>query len=177
MTNEQALADRLAVLEGEREIANLMGTYARLVDTGPDADAIADLFTEDGVYESFGHLGDDNRRQAPMQGREAIRATFQALPQMMSWAVHYLANPEIRVAPDARTGEGRWLAYELANVEREDGRLPLVMAAQYHNDFVRTPDGWRIQRIRFGDLRAFPYAEGFAHTRYISMFDGHVVKD
>ncbi len=175
--SDDALTHRVALLEAERDIARLMATYARLVDDGPDPDALAALFTTDAVYETFGLLAQERGADGPIVGREAIRATFQALPEMLSFTAHYLCNPEITVAPDGLAGEGRWLALELANVEGHGPRVPLVLVAQYHNDFVRQPDGWRFRRIRFGDTRGFRYEEGFAHTRYVSMYDLHVVTD
>jgi hypothetical protein len=171
------LEARLARLEAERDIAALMATYARLVDEGPDADAIAALFTEDAVYETFGHLGAEGGPDGPITGRDALHATFRDLPQLLPFTAHYLCNPEVTVHADAARGEGRWLVLELATAFVDGGRQALVMVAAYHNDFVWTPDGWRIERIRFGDLRAFPYTEGFATTRYISMYDGRRVSD
>ena len=171
-----SLAERLSVLEAERDIARLMSTYTRLVDDGPDADSLAVLFAEDAVYETFGHLGEERGADGPIIGRRAIHDTFVALPALLSFTAHYLCNPEITVAPDCKTAEGRWLALELANVERDPQRVPLVLVAQYHNDFVRH-EGWRFKRIRFGDSRSFRYDESFAHTRYVSMFDLHEVKD
>jgi SnoaL-like domain len=168
------LEARLARLEAERDIAALMATYARLVDEGPDADAIVALFTADAVYETFGQLGLEGE---PITGRDALHSTFRDLPQLLPFTAHYLCNPEVTVSADVARGEGRWLVLELANAVRDDDRQALVMVAAYHNDFVRTPDGWLIERIRFGDLRAFPYAEGFARTRYVSMYDGHRVED
>jgi hypothetical protein len=151
-----------------------MATYARLVDEGPDADAIAALFTVDAVYETFGHLGDEGE---PIRGRDALHATFRDLLQLLPFTAHYLCNPAVTVAADATRGEGQGLVLELANAVSDDGRRALVMVAAYRNDFVRTPDGWRIERVRFGDLRAFPYTEGFATTRYVSMYDGHRIED
>lgn len=168
------LESRLARLEAERDIAALMATYARLVDEGPDADAIVALFTPDATYETFGHLASEG---APITGRDALHATFRDLPALLPFTAHYLCNPQVIVDPDGARGEGRWLVLELANAVNDDGRQALVMVAAYHNDFVRTPDGWRIERVRFGDLRAFSYVEGFARTRYVSMYDGHRVED
>lgn len=175
--NGEQLADRVARLESERDIASLMATYTRLVDAGPDADALAALFTDDAVYETFGHLALEPGSTGPIAGREAIRATFQSLPAMLSFTVHYLCNADITVGPDGSTAAGRWAALELANVEHEGERVPLVLIADYHNDFVREADGWRIQRIRFGDTRCFRYEDGFAHTRYVSMYDLASVTD
>ena len=172
-----ALLRRVQVLEAERDIAQLMATYSRLVDGGPDADAIAALFTPDAVYETFGYLGSERGADGPITGREAIRATFRALPEMLPFTAHFLCNPEIMVDADGSAGSGRWLTLELANAVHDDGRVPLVLVAQYHNDFVHHDDTWRIQRIRFGDLRAFRYDEGFATSRYVSMYDLRVVRD
>ena len=135
-----ALLRRVQVLEAERDIAQLMATYSRLVDTGPDADAIAALFTPDAVYETFGYLGRERGADGPITGREAIRATFRALPEMLPFTAHFLCNPQITVDADGSTGRGQWLALELANAAHDDGRVPLVLVAQYDNDFVHEDD-------------------------------------
>ena len=174
------VARRLARLEAERDVAALMARYARLVDEGPDADAIAELFTADAVYETFGFLGREPGAD-PIRGREALRATFRDLPQLLSFTAHLLCNPEIEGAADGRSAHGRWLALELANAERTDegdvGRLALVMVAAYRNDFALDGDTWRLHHVRFGDLRAFAWADGFASTRYVSMYGGGRIDD
>ena len=97
------LEARLARLEAERDIAALMATYARLVDEGPDADAIVALFTPDATYETFGHLASEG---APITGRDALHATFRDLPALLPFTAHYLCNPEVIVDPDGVTRRG-----------------------------------------------------------------------
>ena len=171
------LEARLARLEAERDIAALMATYARLVDEGPDADAIVALFTA--RRDATRRSGTLRRRARPITGREALHATFRDLPALLPFTAHYLCNPEVTVIrtdhDGARTVAGRWSSPTRCT---DDGRQALVMVAAYHNDFVRTTDGWRIERVRFGDLRAFPLRRRASpRTRYVSMYDGHRVED
>ena len=177
MTVDDDVRARLDRLEAHGDVSRLMATYARLVDRDPDPDAIVGLFTPDAVYETFGHLGREPGSTGPIVGREALRATFEGLPGLLSFTVHYLANEEVTVHPGARHAVGRWTVLELANVEHDGSRVPLVIVAGYHNDFVRGDDGWRISHVRFGDARCFRYDDGFAHTRYVSMYDLRTVTD
>jgi hypothetical protein len=168
---------RVARLEARNEIRNLMGAYARLTDTGGDPDEIAELFTEDGVYSSFGYLagpGGTSTNES-MVGRDAIRATFTALPGMLSFMAHYLCNPEIHVSEDGTSATGTWLVLELATAVTE--RTPIMMVAQYNNDFVRVDGAWKIKRIRFGDLRSFPFKEGWGNIRFVDFTSLELVTD
>ena len=177
MTDPSTIEARLARIEARNEIRNLMGAYARLCDTGGDPDEIAGLFTEDGVYSSFGYLAgpDGQGTNESMVGREAIRAGFAALPEMLSFMAHYLCNPEIHVSDDATTATGSWLVLELATTVA--GRTPIMMVAQYNNDFLRVDGAWKIKRIRFGDLRSFPFKEGWANIRFVNLTDLSMVVD
>jgi hypothetical protein len=63
-----ALESRLRVLEDEREIHRIVARYGPLVDTGA-ADAVGELWTEDGVYDVDGLY---------MDGREGISAMVRS---------------------------------------------------------------------------------------------------
>jgi hypothetical protein len=62
----EALERRIRRLEDLEEIKQLKARYAAYCDAGYDADALADLFTTDAVWDG-GMLGRN-------EGREAIRA-------------------------------------------------------------------------------------------------------
>ncbi len=103
------VARRLARLEAERDVAALMARYARLVDEGPDADAIAELFTADAVYETFGFLGREPGAD-PIRGREALRARAGAVVrQRLAIArdcVLRLLGRQLRIAQRDQTWRG-----------------------------------------------------------------------
>jgi hypothetical protein len=100
----RALEARLARVEAEQEIARLKARYGALVDArydrgGPKpraqveplAQQIAELFTEDAVWDGGPGLG-------LCRGRAEIRERFLEPTLRFSW--HYFVKPRIEVAGD-----------------------------------------------------------------------------
>src|ERR1700674_1793782 len=98
----KTIEDRLRALEDLEEIRNLKARYAAACDDNYNADAIAALFTEDGVWDA-GALG-------RADGRAAIREFFSRFAEFISFAIHHVMNPIIEV--DGDRAAGQW--YELA---------------------------------------------------------------
>ena len=92
----EALERRIRRLEDLEEIKQLKARYAAYCDAGYDADALADLFTTDAVWDG-GMLGRN-------EGREAIRQFFRGSSQRISFAVHNILSPIIEIAGDTATG-------------------------------------------------------------------------
>ena len=136
--------DALSRLLDERACERLVTDYTHLVDFG-EAARIADLFTEDGIWEAD---------QLRMEGRDAIRAGFGARQRVARrTSRHVCTNVAITLTgPDEATG----LSY-LVNY-RHDSRTgeaelpapigPPKYVGEYHDRFVRTADGWRIAHRR-----------------------------
>ena len=104
-----------------------------------DGDAVGALFTEDATFDLMGEV---------FRGRSAIRARVDAgasgpvYRHLMSTVHIELTGPET----------ARGVSY--VTVYSAPGPLPATLAAwaaigEYHDDFVRTPDGWKIQRRTF----------------------------
>jgi len=163
MTDIAALTARLAQLEAKEAIAAVMAEYAFKVDHHLPADEIAELFTEDAVWEARGNLAEFG----VTRGRSAIRDLFASLPESLSFTAHYLTNPHITVNADATAGRGRWHTFELSTTTTGEGEQ-ICMVAWYDNDFVKVDDAWKISHIRFEDIAVFPFSEGWLRTRYIS---------
>lgn len=131
MSELQRMAD-------ERACERLIVEYTHLVDFG-NAPAIADLFTDDGVWRTD---------EFAMEGRDAIRAGFerrQGVTRRQSR--HVCTNVVVTVDGDTANG----LCY-LVNYrhDSESGVAELPAPAdvpkyvgEYHDTFVRTDDGWR----------------------------------
>ena len=154
------LEARLARLEAERDVAALMATYARLVDEGPDADAIVELFTARRRLRDVRAPWSEPVRRCTVSRRAATPRSATSRRCCRSPPTTS-ATPRSPSTPDAVTRRGTVAGpgARQRSVATTDGSA-LVMVAAYHNDFVRTPDGWRIEHVRFGDLRAFRYVGG-----------------
>ena len=65
---------------------------------------------------------------------------------------------------------------EVGRAPLADPRLFEALACPSHRSDA-IGEVWRLHHVRFGDLRAFPWADGFATTRYVSMYSGDRVDD
>jgi hypothetical protein len=75
----------------------------------------------------------------PIQGREAI---FQRL-RLSTWtfAMHYYVNPVITL--DGDSAHARWMLWEPCTAV--DTNTAMWMSAVSEDDYVRTPEGWRLR--------------------------------
>jgi uncharacterized protein (TIGR02246 family) len=136
--------DAIHRLLDERACERLVIDYTHFVDLG-EAARIADLFTDDGVWEADG---------VRMDGRDAIRAGFGARQRVTRrTSRHVCTNLAVTLTgPDEATG----LSY-LVNYRHDSktgtAELPAPVGhpkfvGEYHDRFVRTADGWRIAHRR-----------------------------
>ena len=136
--------DPVARLLDERACERLVIDYTHLVDFG-EAARIADLFTKDGVWEAAG---------VRMDGQDAIRAGFGARQGVARrTSRHLCSNVAITlVGPDEATGISYLVNYRhdsASGVAEHPAPAGLPKyVGEYHDRFVRTPDGWRIAHRR-----------------------------
>ena len=123
----------------EQDCLKLIATYAVAADRH-DEDRFVGIFTEDGAWI---------RPKASLQGHEALRAFMRQRPRAPV-VRHVSTNALVDVTgPDTARG----ISY--ATVYRHDGdaagEAPLAgpeSIVEYHDEFVRTPAGWRIRSRR-----------------------------
>jgi len=136
--------DPVARLLDERACERLIIDYTHLVDFG-EAARIADLFTTDGVWEA----GD-----LRMDGQDAIRAGFMARQGVARrTSRHVCSNVAITlVGPDEATAISYLVNYRhdaASGVAQRPAPAGVPkFVGEYHDRFVRTPDGWRIAHRR-----------------------------
>ena len=119
--------------ESAREACEaLCKAYGPHADAG-DADALANLYTPDGVFDRLGQL---------IVGRDAIRQLIAGRPAGV-WTKHHCSNVRIEVAADGRSARGRTdleMQRGSADVEKVD-----EVRAEYFDAFVLTEEGWRFK--------------------------------
>lgn len=126
-------------LEIEQECAKLILQFANHNDSG-DYRALADLFSEDGVFAR------PTDPANPIRGRTNILARFEQKPKELLTA-HFITNIEITVdSRDAARGFSLVMLY--TGTRSEGAKLPLPAAPQvligsFTSRFTRTPSGWR----------------------------------
>jgi len=128
----------------ERECERLVTLYCHYVDHG-EAQRIADLFTEDGVWTAPGLV--------TMAGREELRKGLGARQARTTRTARHVCNNLLLDVIDRDHVEG--VVYlTLYNFDRKEGEAADVpapmdlprMVGEYRDRFVRTPEGWRFSR-------------------------------
>lgn len=139
----QSLEQRLARLEDVEAIRNLKALYASYCDHGYDPDGVASLFTKDGVWESnaFGTY----------RGVDKIHRFMAGISKMVVWALHYMTNPMIDVAPDGQSASASWLLFGLATMLRPDDpsvRDAVVQTGNYEDTLVKEDGVWKFRHLK-----------------------------
>src|SRR5438874_2523392 len=137
--------DAVERLLAERDCERLVVDYARRLDLG-DPERVAELFTDDAVWEMPGRLRFEGRAQL----REAF-ATRMVAPGRT--ARHVVTNVAIDlVAPGEAIGFCYLINYrhDSPTGQPEDpapAEAPMYVG-QYQDRFVRTAEGWRFKHRR-----------------------------
>jgi ketosteroid isomerase-like protein len=149
-----AIERRLQVIEDREAIIKLKGTYVNYNDGGWKGpthqfpDEVAELFTEDGIWDGRPDTG-------YAEGRDQIRKLFNEF-QIMPFIIHYVTNPVIEI--DGDSGKGHWHAIVTANMP--DGTARWILG-YYIETYQRTADGWKFKTLRFEAGVNRPYSEGW----------------
>jgi hypothetical protein len=139
----QPLEQRVARLEDIESIRQLKFQYALYCDNGYDADGMAALFVEDGVWESnaFGAY----------ESRAEIHKFISGVRHEILWALHYMDNGIVEVADDGLSARGRWILFEPASMTREggaEGADSVVITADYDDEFVKRDGRWWFKKVK-----------------------------
>jgi hypothetical protein len=158
---DQPLERRLALLEDVEAIRNLKAQYAYYLDGGYDREGFGRLFTEDCLWEAdyFGTY----------QGVTALQDFMEAAGQQIKWAVHYMHNPLIEVAPDGETARARWSLLELATMVRPDDparRDPVVISGYYEDTMVKEDGQWKFKVMKVVVHFVSDLAAGWVQQRF-----------
>ena len=135
-----SVEERLARLEAVDEIMRLKARYCAYCDDGYDPDGIANLFTEDGIWDgqSFGrHVG-----------REAIRSFFQRASSEITFAAHLVMNPVIDITGPGQA-TGKWRLIMPATVRLDDATSEARWLVNSYDERYVTVDGvWKFQTMK-----------------------------
>jgi uncharacterized protein (TIGR02246 family) len=129
-----ALEARLLDLEDERDIGRLIATYGPLVDAGA-AHEVADLWTEDGVYDVDEVYLEGHDQLAAMVRSRAHQAWIDA------GCAHFVGPARVTV-----TGDTAIAVCHSLMVVRQDGEFVVRRATANHWALARTAEGWRVTR-------------------------------
>ena len=126
--------EALQKLIDRQEIVDVLVGYAVSMD-GEDWDALERCFTEDAVCD-FGDLGPG------MHGASGIARDMRGVIEPMDASFHMVGNHVIDIDGDRASARSYLLAQ---HVLREALGGPIFFVAGiYHDELVRTADGWKI---------------------------------
>ena len=129
----QEIKDRLA-------IANIEGEYARLCDSG-NGDLWANLFTENGVYQSAVVPGMPGAT-SPIRGRSELAESINNSPTTN--CIHKLSPPQIDIFGDTATVHTNF-EVEISWSDEHGNNHYRTMSAYYHVAYERVRDEWKIR--------------------------------
>ncbi|HRC63090.1 MAG TPA: nuclear transport factor 2 family protein [Dehalococcoidia bacterium] len=119
-------------LEDRLDILDLAARYSHASDHG-DGRALADTFTEDGIFEGAGE---------PRRGRAAHEAATNALAASGLVLRHFVSNPVIEGDGDRATMR---LYVEVKNLA--DPTTPMLVGC-YYDELQRIDGRWKFARRR-----------------------------
>lgn len=108
------------------EIEQLYAQYNWAIDTG-DAEAYANTFTEDGVFNNF-------------TGHDALKGFIKRWVENMGGASRKHWNTNLKISGDGETANGQ---VYLMLLDTSAQPPAIVATATYTDTLVKTEDGWR----------------------------------
>lgn len=153
------LEARIQRIEDMEAIRALKHRYCLHCDNDYDPDGLANLFTEDGVWDG-GLFG-------VATGREGIRAFFKETAKVVKFAIHHVTNPLIEVTGDTATGH--WYLWQ--PMVMRDADQALWLAARYNERYRRVDGSWMFERLDLGIRLLSPYEEGYGKLPIIDLPD------
>lgn len=159
MTSTQSLEARLHRLEAAQAARITLARYMHLCDQ-PCSDRafpqLADLFTEDAVWEGVGPLyaGKFGRHVGPAAIVEFVGSYLAPSPHFAR-NLHFLTSDQVTVAQDGATARGQWLMLQLSTYGAGGSE---AITARLEIDFRPAADGrWLIAHFRTERLECVPW--------------------
>ena len=147
--SNQELMNKVQWLVDIEEIKQLKARYAAACDDDYNTEALAQLFTEDAVWDG-GMMGF-------AKTREGIVSFFENASNLVSFAVHGISNPIIEIDGDIATGH--WYLDQAMVMKGTDACY--WYCAQYRDQYERTVDGWKFSHVKIITRAFTPYEVGF----------------
>ena len=151
MTTMEELVKRVQRLEDIEAIKKFKMRYSAALDDNYNAEIIASMFTEDGVWDRGEVLG-------VYKGRQAIYEHFKEMS--LPFCVHYFVSPDIVV--DGDKAHARWYLWEATT--RPDN-TPRLLSGWQDDDYIKVDGQWLQSYMKFKILFYTPYADGWVKTR------------
>ena len=134
------LAEQVRWLVAREEIRTAIGRYAKAGDAQNDPAVLRTLFCEDAVWEAEGF--------GRYEGREEITRELARIGrEQIVWSLHFPVSPLIELDDGCKTAHAYWWLFELLTLKEGDTASNKWLGATYDCDFVKEPDGWKMQHL------------------------------
>ncbi len=157
-----SLEERIQRLEDIEAIQYLKARYCDHCDNGYDPDGIAELFTEDGVW-------DGGRTFGRREGREAIRRHFQGASERIAIARHQVMNPMIDISPNGQEATGQWLLFQPCTDAgaAAEASGAVWLAATYRDRYRKIDEMWLFAESVIDVAFFTPFEKGWAQEQFL----------
>ncbi|GLZ54322.1 nuclear transport factor 2 family protein [Actinomycetospora sp. NBRC 106378] len=160
MTDLDQVLARLDVLESKEAIEQVMVAYMAATDRESEKGKhVAELFTEDGRWQSVGPHGNPDWAAV---GHEALERKFDRNVERMPFSAHYVTNGAVTL--DGDTAHGRWMYFQACTYR---GTEPLWIAGAYDNDFRRVDGRWLLSHMRVRNFFTTPFDQGWVEVNHM----------
>lgn len=155
------LEETVQRLEETVAIHELKYEYGRLIDEGLAAgegfpqQALLDQFTEDAIWEANVH--------GRFEGRQAFGEFLAGVSESVSFSLHYMMNPTIRVEPPFTAATGRWLSFETLTI---DGGA-VWLATDYDDVYTKESGRWQFRHVTAEIFFMTPYEKGWVKEPFL----------
>ena len=149
------LARQIQELADIEAIKQLKALYCYSIDDREVA-TLMERFTEDAVW--------DGGPAGRYEGKAAIQQYLVDLPEVLSFAIHWVVNPLITV--DGDSAQARWYLIEPCTGARS-GRA-LWGAGHYDDQMVREDGVWKFQNVVLKQIFWTPFDQGWAKKRGVA---------
>lgn len=149
-----SLEERVRKLEDIEAIRLLKVRYAQACDDNYNADRIAEMYMEDGVFEAGETVG-------VWSGRETIRQQFANVSQSWTFALHYMLGHAIEIDSSGDEATGTWYLWQPGTI---DGR-PVWVAATYNDRYRKVGGQWYFSHVKLDLAFLTPYESGWVKEK------------
>ena len=147
------LEERVQRIEDIEAIRRIKMRYSSYCDEGYPADKISGLFVEDGVWDG-GAFG-------VFEGRQAIHDGFVKMPDIISFAMHYVMNHEVDVAQSGTEATGQVYFFGTHTINGKAMFLSLI----YDETYKKVDGQWYFNVVKLNLNYVTPYESGWVKQR------------
>lgn len=140
---QHTVLKRLAVLEAERAVRNVLAKYVALCDEPcTESGSLAELFSTDAVWEGVGPFYAD--KFGRIDGRDKIVTflnTYLGSGKHFIQNAHFLTTDSVHVDEYARTASGQWMMLQVSTYSKGGAE---IIGARLRVSFAIDGDAWKI---------------------------------